>query len=77
LIVASIDLLDNDGLNVMTGLVPVIRVVELPEALGVAEDGGAWMAGTSRAMTERAVESISVQSLDMNRLKKSLNQLHA
>jgi hypothetical protein len=57
----------------MTGLVPVIHVVELPETLGVAGDGAAWMAGTSPAMTERAVESMSLRSLDMSRFKKSLN----
>ena len=38
----------------MTGLVPVIHVVEPPETLGVAGDGAAWMAGTSPAMTENS-----------------------
>jgi hypothetical protein len=39
----------------MTGLVPVIHVVKLLESLGMAVNGAAWMAGTSPAMTERAV----------------------
>ena len=38
----------------MTGLVPVIHVVKLPETFRSAGSGGAWMAGTSPAMTERA-----------------------
>jgi len=57
----------------MTGLVPVIHVVELPETLGGAGDGAAWMAGTGPAMTERAVDGISLRSLDMSRFKKSLS----
>jgi hypothetical protein len=47
----------NDGNSVMTGLVPVIHVVQPPETLGVAGNGAAWMAGTSPAM------SASVMSL--------------
>jgi hypothetical protein len=43
----------------MTGLVPVIHVVQPPETLGVAGNGAAWMAGTSPAMTERAVPQLS------------------
>ena len=39
----------------MTGLVPVIHVVELPDTFGGAWNGTTWMAGTSPAMTERAV----------------------
>ena len=39
----------------MTGLVQVIHVVELPEPFRLAGSGAAWMAGTSPAMTERAV----------------------
>jgi len=39
----------------MTGLVPVIHVVQLPETLELAGNGATWMAGTSPAMTERAV----------------------
>jgi hypothetical protein len=39
----------------MTGLVPVIHVVLPPESFGLAGTGAAWMAGTSPAMTERAV----------------------
>ena len=39
---------------VMTGLVPVIHVVKLPETFRSAGSGAAWMAGTSPAMTERA-----------------------
>jgi hypothetical protein len=31
----------------VTGLVPAIHVVELPETLGVAGNGATWMAGTS------------------------------
>jgi hypothetical protein len=46
---------DNDGSTVMTGLVPVIHVVELLESLNPARNGAAWMAGTSPAMTEIAV----------------------
>jgi hypothetical protein len=38
----------------MTGLVPVIQVVELPEPFRLAGSGAVWMAGTSPAMTERA-----------------------
>jgi hypothetical protein len=49
----------NDGNSVMTGLVPVIHVVQPPETLGVAGNGAAWMAGTSPAMTERAVPQLS------------------
>ena len=45
----------------MTGLVPVINVVELPETLGVARNGATWMAGTS------------TRKRDMSRFKKSLN----
>jgi hypothetical protein len=41
----------------VTGLVPVIHVVERPETLGVAGNGATWMAGTSPgtspAMTEK------------------------
>jgi hypothetical protein len=39
---------------VMTGLVPVIHVVTLPERFRLAGNGAAWMAGTSPAMTEGA-----------------------
>jgi hypothetical protein len=39
----------------MTGLVPVIHVVKSPERFRIAGSGAAWMAGTSPAMTERAV----------------------
>jgi hypothetical protein len=46
---------DRDSRTVMTGLVPVIHVVKLLESLGMAVNGAAWMAGTSPAMTERAV----------------------
>jgi len=35
----------------MTGLVPVIHVVKLPETFRSAGSGAAWMAGTSPAMT--------------------------
>ena len=41
---------------VMTGLVPVIHVVQLPERFQSAGNDAAWMAGTSPAMTERAVQ---------------------
>ena len=46
---------DNDGITVMTGLVPVIHVVKQMDILRLARTGAAWMAGTSPAMTERAV----------------------
>jgi hypothetical protein len=46
---------DNDEPIVMTGLVPVIHVVELPETLGTAGNGATWMTGTSPVMTKRAV----------------------
>ena len=39
---------------VMTGLVPVTHVGELPETFRSAGSGAAGMAGTSPAMTERA-----------------------
>jgi hypothetical protein len=39
----------------MTGLVPVIHVVGLRNASDRPENGAAWMAGTSPAMTEGAV----------------------
>jgi hypothetical protein len=38
----------------MTGLVPVIHVVKLPETFGLAGNGATWMAGTSPGMTESA-----------------------
>jgi len=41
----------------MTGLDPVIHVVERLERLGGARNGAAWLAGTSPAITERAVIS--------------------
>jgi hypothetical protein len=46
---------NDDSGTVMTGLVPVIHVVQLPESLGVAGNGAAWMAGKNPAMTDRAV----------------------
>ena len=46
---------DNDAKIVMTGLVPVIHVVELPKTPEVAANGATWMAGTSPAMTEKGV----------------------
>jgi len=56
----------RDSKTVMTGFVPVIHVVKLLERLGMAVNGAAWMAGTSPAMTERAVRllyrSIGVES---------------
>jgi hypothetical protein len=42
---------------VMTGLVPVIHVVKLPEIWGLAGSVPAWMAGTSPAMTELAPQT--------------------
>jgi hypothetical protein len=45
----------------MTGLVPVIRVVELPETLRVAGNGATWMTGTSPVMTENVYETPSVR----------------
>jgi hypothetical protein len=39
----------------MTGLVPVIHVVKELEKLRIGLNGAAWMAGTSPAMTKRAV----------------------
>jgi hypothetical protein len=41
---------------VMTGLVPVIHVVELSDNFKSSGRGAAWMAGTSPAMTERAAQ---------------------
>jgi hypothetical protein len=41
---------------VMTGLVPVIHVVQLPKAFRSTGSGAAWVAGTSPAMTKRAVK---------------------
>ena len=38
----------------MTGLVPVIHVVKLPETFRSAGSGAAWMTGTSRVMTASA-----------------------
>jgi hypothetical protein len=38
----------------MTGLVPVIHVVEPPQRFRLAKNGAAWMADTIPAMTERA-----------------------
>jgi hypothetical protein len=40
---------------VMIGLVPVIHVLKAPEGFRLAGNGAAWMAGTSPAMTERAI----------------------
>jgi hypothetical protein len=42
----------------MTGLVPVIHVVKLPERLRSAENVAAWMAGTTPAMTESGVHTL-------------------
>jgi carbon-monoxide dehydrogenase large subunit len=39
----------------MAGLVPAIHVVEPLDTFGAARNGAAWMAGTSPAMTEKAV----------------------
>ena len=39
---------DNDAEIVVTGLVPVIHVVERPETLGVAGNRATWMAGTEK-----------------------------
>jgi hypothetical protein len=44
-----------DGSIVMTGLVPVIHVVKLPDTLEMAGNGATWMTGTSPVMTEIAV----------------------
>jgi hypothetical protein len=41
--------------DVMTGFVPIIHVVKPPESFGLAGSGAARMAGTSPAMTEKAV----------------------
>jgi hypothetical protein len=46
---------NHESSIVMTGLVPVIHVVKLPETLRVGWSGATWMAGTSPAMTEIAV----------------------
>jgi hypothetical protein len=43
------------GATVLTGLVPVIHVVKPPERSQLTKNGAAWMAGTSPAMTARAV----------------------
>ena len=58
---------DSNIRAVMTGLVPVMRpnasafgdVVKPPERFRSAGNGAAWMAGTSPAMTERAVSQLS------------------
>ena len=54
--------MENYWSIVVTGLVPVIHVVELPETLRLAGIGAAWMAGTSPAMTERAVRRPSASN---------------
>ena len=47
--------MENDGSIVMTGLVPVIHIVEQPDVFRWARNGATWMVGTSPAMAEIAV----------------------